>query len=90
MSSRPPQSPGGLASALRRTASGSQTDSFVVALASPAPGVPPVHAVFIRAPVVDELGDRATALSALDDGRVVAVEQGKLLGTSFHPEITND
>jgi len=84
------QSLGGLDIAVRRNAFGSQTESFEVDLDVPALGDPPVHAVFIRAPVVDELGDRATALSALDDGRVVAVEQGNLLGTSFHPEITND
>ena len=84
------QSLGGLDIAVRRNAFGPQTESFEVDLDVPAIGDPPVHAVFIRAPVVDEVGDRATALGALDDGRVVAVEQGNLLGTSFHPEITND
>jgi 5'-phosphate synthase pdxT subunit len=84
------QSLGGLDIAVRRNAFGPQTESFEVDLDVPALGDPPVHAVFIRAPVVDELGDEASALSTLDDGRVVAVEQGNLLGTSFHPEITND
>jgi 5'-phosphate synthase pdxT subunit len=84
------QSLGGLDIAVRRNAFGPQTESFEVDLDVPALGDPPVHAVFIRAPVVDEVGERATALSSLDDGRVVAVEQGNLLGTSFHPEITND
>ena len=84
------QSLGGLDIAVRRNAFGPQTESFEVDLDVPAIGDPPVHAVFIRAPVVDEVGDRATALGSLDDGRVVAVEQGNLLGTSFHPEITND
>ncbi|MES1169675.1 MAG: pyridoxal 5'-phosphate synthase glutaminase subunit PdxT, partial [Leifsonia sp.] len=50
----------------------------------------PMHAVFIRAPVVEKVGERATVLASLADGRVVAVEQGALLGTSFHPEITDD
>jgi 5'-phosphate synthase pdxT subunit len=84
------QSFGGLDIAVRRNAFGPQTASFEVDLDIPVLGDPPMHAVFIRAPIVDELGDRATALSALDDGRVVAVEQGNLIGTSFHPEMTND
>jgi len=50
----------------------------------------PLHAVFIRAPVVETVGESVSVLSALDDGRIVAVEQGNLLGTSFHPEITGD
>jgi 5'-phosphate synthase pdxT subunit len=49
-----------------------------------------MHAVFIRAPVVEQVGPGVTVLAALDDGRVVAVEQGNLLGTSFHPEMTGD
>lgn len=84
------QSFGGLAIAVRRNAFGAQGDSFEVDLDIPALGNPPMHAVFIRAPVVDELGEGATALASLDDGRVVAVEQGNLIGTSFHPEMTND
>ena len=47
-------------------------------------------AVFIRGPVVESVGPAATPLAALADGRVVAVEQGNLLGTSFHPEITGE
>ena len=49
-----------------------------------------MHAVFIRAPVVADLGEKATALATMDDGTVVAVEQGNLIGTSFHPEMTAD
>jgi len=56
----------------------------------PVLGGAPVHAVFIRAPVVDTVGPKATALARLSDGRCVAVEQGRLLGTSFHPEITGE
>ena len=46
--------------------------------------------MFIRAPIVEEVGSGATPLARVADGRVVAVEQGNLLGTSFHPEITGD
>lgn len=84
------QSLGGLDIAVRRNAFGNQNDSFETDLAIPELGDPPMHAVFIRAPVVETVGERATALASLADGRVVAVEQGALLGTSFHPEITDD
>ena len=84
------QSLGGLDIAVRRNAFGSQTASFETDLDIPALGEQPVHAVFIRAPVVETVGPRATALVTLDDGRCVAVEQGNLLGTSFHPEITGE
>ncbi len=84
------QSLGGLDVAVRRNAFGSQLDSFETDLDVAALGDPPVHAVFIRAPIVEELGPRATALASLADGRVVAVQQDNLLGTSFHPEITGE
>ncbi|GAA2222039.1 pyridoxal 5'-phosphate synthase glutaminase subunit PdxT [Herbiconiux moechotypicola] len=84
------QSFGGLDVAVRRNAFGAQTESFEADLEVPELGDPPVHAVFIRAPVVAELGPRARALAALPDGTVVAVEQGALLGTSFHPEMTDE
>lgn len=81
---------GGIDIDVRRNAFGSQTDSFEVDLVVPVIGDPPLHAVFIRAPVVERVGENVTALATLDDGRVVAVEQGNLLGTSFHPEMTDD
>jgi 5'-phosphate synthase pdxT subunit len=84
------QSFGGLDIAVRRNAFGSQLDSFETDIDVPVLGAPPVHAVFIRAPVVESLGTGATALAALPDGRVVAVEQGNLLGTSFHPEMNGE
>lgn len=84
------ESLGGIDIDVRRNAFGSQTDSFEVDLVVPAIGDPPLHAVFIRAPVVERVGESVTTLAALDDGRVVAVEQGNLLGTSFHPEMTED
>jgi 5'-phosphate synthase pdxT subunit len=81
---------GGLDVAVRRNAFGGQNESFETDLSVPVVGDPPVHAVFIRAPVVTEVGPLATAVGVLDDGRVVAVEQGNLLGTSFHPEVTGE
>ncbi|MEY9953375.1 pyridoxal 5'-phosphate synthase glutaminase subunit PdxT [Leifsonia sp. EB34] len=84
------QSLGGLDVAVRRNAFGSQVDSFETDLDIPQLGEEPVHAVFIRAPIVESVGEKATVLARVPDGRVVAVEQGDLLGTSFHPEITGD
>lgn len=84
------QNLGGLDVVVRRNAFGSQNQSFETDLDVPALGDPPVHAVFIRGPVVESVGERATPLAALADGRVVAVEQGDLIGTSFHPEIQGD
>ena len=81
---------GGLDVAVRRNAFGTQVDSFEADLDVPALGDEPVHAVFIRAPVVEIVGDGATPLAQLDDGRVVAVEQGNVMGTSFHPEVTGE
>lgn len=84
------QSLGGLDVVVRRNAFGSQNQSFETDLDIPALGEVPVHAVFIRGPVVESVGPAATPLASLADGRVVAVEQGNLLGTSFHPEITGE
>jgi 5'-phosphate synthase pdxT subunit len=84
------QSLGGLDISVRRNAFGSQLDSFETDLAVAVLGEDPVHAVFIRAPVVEEVGQAVVPLATLSDGRVVAVEQGNLLGTSFHPEMTGD
>ncbi|MEO7148170.1 MAG: pyridoxal 5'-phosphate synthase glutaminase subunit PdxT [Terrimesophilobacter sp.] len=84
------ESLGGIDIDVRRNAFGSQTDSFEVDLDIPAIGASALHAVFIRAPVVERVGAQVTTLAKLDDGRVVAVEQGNLMGTSFHPEMTDD
>ncbi|WP_438855602.1 pyridoxal 5'-phosphate synthase glutaminase subunit PdxT [Agromyces sp. M3QZ16-3] len=81
---------GGLDVVVRRNAFGSQNESFETELSVPALGDEPVHAVFIRGPVVESVGENARPLAALADGRVVAVEQGDLIGTSFHPEIEGD
>ncbi len=84
------QTLGGLDVSVRRNAFGSQLESFETDLDIPVLGNTPMHAVFIRAPIVDNVGPKATVLAALEDGRVVAVEQGNLIGTSFHPEVTGD
>jgi len=81
---------GGLDVTVRRNAFGSQVDSFETDLDVPVLGVPPVHAVFIRAPVVEAVGAGVDVLASLDDGRVVAVQQGGLLATAFHPEVTGE
>jgi 5'-phosphate synthase pdxT subunit len=87
---RDQQTFGGLDVTVRRNAFGSQVDSFEVDLDVPAIAGAPVHAVFIRAPLVEQAGDGVEQLATLDDGRVVAVRQGALLGTSFHPEVTGE
>jgi pyridoxal 5'-phosphate synthase pdxT subunit len=84
------QSLGGLDIAVRRNAFGSQLDSFETDLDIPVLGEPDLHAVFIRAPIVETASTAVTTLASLEDGRIVAVEQGNLLGTSFHPEMTGD
>jgi 5'-phosphate synthase pdxT subunit len=74
---------------VQRNAFGRQVDSFETDL--PFEGIEhPIHAVFIRAPLVEHVGPEATALATLPDGRVVAAKQGNLLATAFHPELTPD
>jgi pyridoxal 5'-phosphate synthase pdxT subunit len=51
---------------------------------------PPFHAIFIRAPLIENVSGAAKILAKLPDGRIVAAQQGKLLATSFHPELTLD
>ena len=81
---------GGIDVTVRRNAFGSQADSFETDLDVAVLGEERVHAAFIRAPLVDEVGPDASSLATLDDGRVVAVQQDALLGTSFHPEMTGE
>ena len=73
-----------------RNAFGRQVDSFEADLEICGLGPPPFHAVFIRAPVVNEMGDGVEVLATLEDGRAVAVRQRHMLATAFHPELTND
>lgn len=76
---------------IERNAFGRQVDSFEIILNVPCLGKDePFHAVFIRAPLIESVGEGVEVLAKLEDGRIVAARQGKLLATSFHPEITND
>jgi 5'-phosphate synthase pdxT subunit len=75
---------------VRRNAFGSQNDSFEIDIAMPELGVDPVHAVFIRAPVVEQHGAGVDVLGALPDGQVVAVQQGNVLASAFHPEVAGE
>lgn len=75
---------------VRRNAFGRQLDSFETDIPMEELGEQPVHAVFIRAPWVDEVGPAVKVLGKLEDGTIVAVRQGNLLATSFHPELTDD
>ena len=73
-----------------RNAFGRQVDSFEVDLEVPAFQGRAFHAIFIRAPIIRQLRNGVQTLASLSDGRVVAVRQGNMLGTSFHPELTED
>lgn len=80
---------------VERNAFGRQVDSFEVDLDIPelkaaTQSESPYHAVFIRAPLIESVSGKARILSQLPDGRIVAAIQGKLLATSFHPELTVD
>ena len=85
---------GGLDVTVRRNAFGRQVDSFESEIALD--GLPggPLHAVFIRAPWVEEAGDGVEVLGRVvggpADGKIVAVRQGNVVATSFHPELTGD
>lgn len=81
---------GGLDVTVQRNAFGTQVDSFEVDLDVPAVSPTPVHAAFIRAPLVTDLGEGVEVLARLADGRVVAVREGNLFGTAFHPEVTGE
>src|SRR4030065_203085 len=74
---------------VRRNALGRQVDSFETDLSVPSLGAAPFHAVFIRAPAVEEVGEGVEVLATLEDGRVVAVRQGNALATAFHPSLTD-
>lgn len=73
-----------------RNAFGRQVDSFEADLDVPALGERPFPAVFIRAPLIEQVGPDVEVLARLEDGRVVAARQGRLLATAFHPELTGD
>ena len=78
-----------------RNAFGRQVDSFEADLDIPelkqvTGSIEPYHAIFIRAPIIESVQADAKILSALPDKRIVAAQQGHLLATSFHPELTDD
>ena len=80
---------------VERNAFGRQIDSFETDLDIPelkkATGTTgDYHAVFIRAPIIESVGGDAMILASIPDGRIVAAQQGSLLATSFHPELTDD
>jgi pyridoxal 5'-phosphate synthase pdxT subunit len=83
------QTLGGIDMTARRNAFGRQVDSFEHPVAIDGIGAEPFRAVFIRAPWVERAGPDVTVLGA-DGGRIIAVRQGSLLATSFHPELTQD
>ena len=73
-----------------RNAFGRQVDSFEADIEFEDIEGAPFHCVFIRAPVVNSVGESVRVLATLDDGRPVAVRQGRMLATAFHPELTRD
>ena len=89
---------GGIDMTVRRNAFGRQVDSFETDLDFAHLGSEPVHAVFIRAPWVEEVGPGVEVLARVPEdpaqgpaaGRIVAVRQGALMATSFHPEMTGE
>jgi 5'-phosphate synthase pdxT subunit len=80
---------------VERNAFGRQLDSFEADLDIPelkqvTGTVNPYHAIFIRAPIIESVSGDTKVLSTVPDGRIVAAQQGHLLATSFHPELTDD
>jgi 5'-phosphate synthase pdxT subunit len=80
---------------VERNAFGRQVESFEADFAVPvldkvSADNPPFHAVFIRAPLIEKVSGEAQPIAQLDDGRIVAAQQGHLLATAFHPELTDD
>lgn len=85
---------GGLDVTVRRNAFGRQVDSFEADVEVEGVDGEPFHAVFIRAPWVEDLGEGVEVLGQVTAGpgagRIVAVRQGAIMATAFHPEITGD
>jgi 5'-phosphate synthase pdxT subunit len=75
---------------VKRNAFGRQLESFEAELAVPVLGDRQVEAVFIRAPIVERVGDGVDVLASLEDGRVVAVRSGSVVATAFHPELSGE
>jgi 5'-phosphate synthase pdxT subunit len=81
---------GGLDISVRRNAFGNQLESFETQLTFEGISGSKIEAAFIRAPIVERVGEGVQILSKLDDGRVVAVRNETILGISFHPEISGE
>ena len=75
---------------VERNAFGRQLDSFETELVVPLLGDHPVHAVFIRAPVIERVGPNVDVMASLDDGRIVAVRERNIIATAFHPELAGE
>jgi 5'-phosphate synthase pdxT subunit len=75
---------------VRRNAFGRQVDSFETDIPIKGMKGDPLHAVFIRAPIIESVGEGVEVLGQLETGDIVAARQGKMLATSFHPELTCD
>jgi 5'-phosphate synthase pdxT subunit len=88
------QTVGGIDMLVRRNAFGRQVDSFESDIHLAGMGADPYHAVFIRAPWVEAVGRAVRVLGRAETGgsagRIVAVRQGNLMATAFHPELTGD
>jgi 5'-phosphate synthase pdxT subunit len=81
---------GGLDISVRRNAFGNQLESFETQLTFEGISGSKIEAAFIRAPIVERVGEGVQILSKLNDGRVVAVRNETILGVSFHPEISGE
>ncbi len=75
---------------VRRNAFGRQVDSFQCLLDLPAIGISSFPAIFIRAPLIESVGPGVQVLASIPDGPIVAAQQGNVLVTAFHPELTDD
>ena len=75
---------------VRRNAFGRQLESFESELTVPVLGDQPMHAVFIRAPIIERVGPSVDVLARLDDGRIVAVRERNVVATAFHPELAGE
>lgn len=80
---------------VERNAFGAQVDSFEADLDIPevtqfGEDKSRIHAIFIRAPIIETVGEKVRILATVSDGRIVAVRENNFLATSFHPELTGD
>jgi 5'-phosphate synthase pdxT subunit len=81
---------GVMAIKVNRNAFGRQVDSFETEISIPVLGEKSLIGVFIRAPLIESVGEGCEVLARLNDGTIIAARQGKLLVCAFHPELTDD